>query len=108
MLPIKITSLATGFKTDRHGLRNPANGVPVPFEDIDLIITPGLGFDKNGNRLGRGAAFYDTFFKHTKITAARWAVAFSEQICDEIPHDDSDVPVDAIITENEVIICKKN
>jgi len=108
MIPVELTSLETGLKTEQMGLRTPANGVPVPFDEIDLIITPGLGFDKEGNRLGRGGAFYDNFFKHQKITAARWAVAFSQQICDDIPHDDSDVPVDAVVTENEIIICKKN
>ena len=108
IIPVEITSLETGLKTDQRGLRNPTNGTPVPFDEIDLVITPGLGFDKNGNRLGRGGAFYDNFFKHKKITAARWAVAFSQQVCDEIPHDDSDVPIDAVVTENEIIICKKN
>ncbi|MEN8127473.1 MAG: 5-formyltetrahydrofolate cyclo-ligase [Planctomycetota bacterium] len=108
MIPVEITSLDTGLKEDHRGLRNPTNGVPVPFEEIDLVITPGLGFDRNGNRLGRGGAFYDDFFKHQKITAARWAVAYGQQICDEIPHDDSDVPVDAVVTENEILICQKN
>ena len=108
MIPVEITSLDTGLKEDQRGLRNPINGVPVPFDEIDLVITPGLGFDKKGNRLGRGGAFYDNFFKHEKITAALWAVAFSRQVCDEIPHDDDDVPVDAVVTENELIICKKN
>jgi len=108
MIPVEITSLETGLKTESMGLRTPTNGVPVPFDEIDLVITPGLGFDKNGNRLGRGGAFYDNFFKHKKITAARWAVAFSQQVCDEIPHDDSDIPIDAVVTENEIIICKKN
>ena len=108
MIPVEITSLDTGLKEDRCGLRNPINGVPVPFDEIDLVITPGLGFDGNGNRLGRGGAFYDNFFKHKNITATRWAVAFSVQVCDEIPHDDSDVPIDAVVTENEILICEKN
>ena len=108
MIPVEISSLETGLKTNGRGLQNPTNGVPVPFDEIDLVVTPGLGFDKNGNRLGRGGAFYDNFFKHEKITAARWAVAFSQQVCDEIPHDDNDVPIDAVVTENELIICEKN
>lgn len=105
MISVELTSLETGFKTHVHGLKNPVNGTPVPFDEIDLIVTPGLGFDKNGNRLGRGGAYYDNFFKHKKITAARWAVAFSQQLYDEIPHDGDDVPVDAIVTEKELILC---
>jgi 5-formyltetrahydrofolate cyclo-ligase len=105
MIPVEIKSLETGLKTEKQGLRTPTNGVPVPFDEIDLIITPGLGFDRHGNRLGRGGAFYDKFFSHPKISAARWGVAFSEQLCDQIPHDDSDVPIDAVVTENEIILC---
>lgn len=108
MIPIEISSLEIGLKTDHMGIRTPTNGVPVPFDQIDLVITPGLGFDPNGNRLGRGGAFYDTFFRHDEVTATRWAVAYSQQICDEIPHNDRDIPVDAIVTENEIIMCKEN
>ncbi|MCI0499537.1 MAG: 5-formyltetrahydrofolate cyclo-ligase [Planctomycetales bacterium] len=108
MIPVEITSLETGLKTDLHGLRNPTGGVPVPYDEIDLVITPGLGFDATGNRLGRGGSYYDTFFTSNKITAARWAVAFSNQVCDRIPHDDSDVPVEAVVTENGIMVCKRN
>src|SRR4030042_2782834 len=56
MIPVEINSLETGFSTGASGLRNPVAGVPVPFEEIDLVVTPGLGFDRKGNRLGRGGA----------------------------------------------------
>lgn len=105
MIAVEITSLEAGLKADEKGLRNPVNGVPVPFEDIDLVITPGLGFDRDGNRLGRGGAYYDRFFATHKITAARWGLAFSEQLCDAIPHDKDDVPVNAVVTEQEIITC---
>ena len=108
MIPVELTSLETGLKTEKMGLRTPANGVPVPFEEIDLVVTPGLGFDRAGNRLGRGGSYYDNFFIHNKISAARWGVAFSQQLCDEIPHDDQDAPIDAVVTEDEIIICQKN
>lgn len=107
MIPVEIKSLETGLKVDRMGLRNPINGVPVPFEEIDLVVTPGLGFDRQGNRLGRGGSYYDSFFRINKIKAAKWAVAFSEQLCDSIVHDENDVPVDAVVTEKGVILCGK-
>jgi 5-formyltetrahydrofolate cyclo-ligase len=108
MIPVELTSLETGLKTEKMGLRNPSNGVPVPFDEIDLVITPGLGFDRHGNRLGRGGAYYDRFFTHNKMSAARWGIAFSQQLCEEIPHDDQDAPIDAVVTEDEIIICQKN
>ena len=108
MIPVELTSLETGLKTDERGLRNPSNGVPVPFEEINLVVAPGLGFDRQGNRLGRGGAYYDNFFAHKRLTAVRWAVAYGTQICDEIPHDETDAPVDVVVTENEMIICGKH
>jgi len=98
MIPVEIDSLETGLTKDRMGLRNPTSGVPVPFEDIDLVITPGLGFDRQGNRLGRGGSYYDRFFLSHKITAVKWGVCFSEQLCPEIPHNEKDVPMDAVVT----------
>ena len=54
MIAVRINSLDTDFSTSSSGLRNPITGVPTPFEEIDLVVTPALGFDKKGNRLGRG------------------------------------------------------
>jgi 5-formyltetrahydrofolate cyclo-ligase len=105
MIPVEITSLETGLQKDRMGLRTPVSGLPVPFEDIDLVVTPGLGFDRAGIRLGRGGAYYDRFFAGHADRIAKWGVCFSEQICPEVPHDASDVPMDAIVTDEEVIYC---
>jgi 5-formyltetrahydrofolate cyclo-ligase len=103
MIPVEIQSLDTGLQIDRMGLRNPTTGTPVPHEDIDLVIVPGLGFDRQGNRLGRGGAYYDRFLASPGMRAQKWAVAFSEQILDAVPHDDKDIPVDAIITDAGIL-----
>jgi len=108
IIPVEITSLETGLEQDRMGLRHPVSGLPVPFDDIDLVVTPGLGFDRQGNRLGRGGAYYDRFFSMNNIRAAKWAVCFSEQLRPEIPYNGHDVPMDAIVTEQEVITCSKS
>jgi 5-formyltetrahydrofolate cyclo-ligase len=105
MIPVEIQSLETGVETGRNGLRNPTGGVPVPFEDIDLVLTPGLGFDRSGNRLGRGGAYYDRFFRSPTLRAARWALSFSLQVLDRIPVNEEDVPVDAIVTETGIYPC---
>mgnify|MGYP001770361598 CR=1 FL=1 len=103
MIPVEIQSLDTGLQTDRMGLRNPTTGTPVPFEDIDLVIVPGLGFDRKGNRLGRGGAYYDRFLSSPGMRAEKWAVAFSEQILDAIPHEEKDVPMNAIVTDTGIL-----
>ena len=103
MIPVKINSLETGFSTGTFGLRNPISGVPVPFEDIDLVITPGLGYDSDGNRLGRGSSYYDRFFANKKLRAFKCGYAYSEQVVDFIPVNEYDKPVDSLVTDNGVM-----
>jgi len=103
MIPVQITSLETGFSTGAGGLRNPVAGVPIPFGQIDLVVAPALGFDRLGNRLGRGGSFYDRFFANKEVIASRCGLAFAEQIVDSIPITASDEPVEFVVTDEEVI-----
>jgi 5-formyltetrahydrofolate cyclo-ligase len=105
MIPVQINSLETGFSTGAWGLRNPMTGVPIPFGQIDLVITPALGFDRGGNRLGRGGSFYDRFFANKEVVAARCGLAFREQILESIPVTESDEPVEFLVTDEQVIYC---
>jgi 5-formyltetrahydrofolate cyclo-ligase len=103
MIPVQINSLDTGFSTGALGLRNPIGGIPVPFEDIDLVVTPALGFDKKGNRLGRGGSYYDRFFANEKLKAHKCGFAYAEQVLDSIPVTEHDRPVDTLVTDNGVM-----
>jgi 5-formyltetrahydrofolate cyclo-ligase len=103
MIPVRINSLETGFSTGASGLRNPISGMPVPFGEIDLVVTPALGFDKKGNRLGRGGSYYDRFFANEELKAARCGFGFTEQIVESIPVTELDKPVDIIVTDEEII-----
>ena len=103
MIPVTINSLETEFETGVSGLRNPITGVPIPFEEIDLVVAPALGFDKKGNRLGRGGCYYDRFFANEKLKARRCGLGFAEQIVDSIPVTESDEPVDFLVTDEEVV-----
>ena len=104
MIPVRINSLETGFSTEVGGLRNPVTGVPVPFGEIDLVVTPALGFDKKGNRLGRGGSYYDRFFTNDELKAPKCGFAFAEQVVDSVPVTETDVPVDFLVTD-EGIMC---
>ncbi|XP_050932163.1 5,10-methenyltetrahydrofolate synthetase (5-formyltetrahydrofolate cyclo-ligase) [Lates calcarifer] len=72
---------------------------------LDLILMPGLGFDQLGKRLGRGKGFYDTYLerciRHPKGKPYTIALAFKEQLCQEIPVDDNDVLIDEVLYEND-------
>jgi 5-formyltetrahydrofolate cyclo-ligase len=106
MIPVQINSLETDVSTGVSDLRNPVAGVPVPFEDIDLVVAPALGFDRQGNRLGRGGSFYDRFFANEQLRALRCGLAFAEQLVDSIPVTDGDEPVDFLVTDEEVMYFK--
>jgi 5-formyltetrahydrofolate cyclo-ligase len=106
MIAVEITSLDTGFSEDRRGLKNPTTGVPMPVEEIDLVITPGIGFDAKGNRLGRAGGYYDRFFKSKGLHAARLGFGFSQQIVDSVPVEDHDEPVDFLVTDEGVVSTK--
>ncbi len=64
--------------------------------NYDLIIVPGLAFDKQRNRLGYGAGYYDTFLKQQE-KAYKVGVAYTFQVLDQIPVEGHDVRMDRII-----------
>ena len=68
-------------------------------DDIDLIIVPGLAFDKDLNRLGFGRGYYDKYLSNKNIY--KIGLAFDEQIVDEVPHDKLDIRMDMVITNKK-------
>ncbi|MEB1807627.1 MAG: 5-formyltetrahydrofolate cyclo-ligase [Bacillaceae bacterium] len=86
-------------------LKEPKEAVCFPYshENIDLIIVPGVAFDRKGNRLGYGGGYYDRYLSHYKGKTC--ALAFDEQLVSEIPVESFDVPVQMIVTEDKVYKC---
>jgi len=70
---------------------------------IDLVIVPGVAFTQQGHRLGRGGGYYDRFLKKLSRGAYSVGLAFEMQIIEEIPLEETDMPVDCIITEKRII-----
>jgi 5-formyltetrahydrofolate cyclo-ligase len=89
-----------------RGLRepDPQTTALVPAQEIDLVVVPGVGFDRQGHRLGFGGGYYDRFLSTTG--ALRLGLAFSLQIVDRIPQGLGDEPVHWIVTERETIECR--
>lgn len=86
------------------GAMEPTGGVTVEPEEVDVVITPGVAFDRDGGRVGYGGGFYDRFLPRTRPDVAAIAIAFALQVVDEaLPRAAFDRPVDAIVTEDEVI-----
>jgi len=74
-------------------------------EDIDLIIVPGVAFDKKGNRMGHGKGYYDRLLEQTETTII--GLCFEFQIVEKTPTKSHDKAVDFIITESRIINSKK-
>lgn len=88
-----------------------AFGVPQPRlqdaetinpEEFDLVIVPGVCFDRQKNRIGFGKGYYDKFLKEAK-NAKRIALSYSFQMTAKIDADAHDVQMDMIVTEEEII-----
>lgn len=80
-----------------YGVKEPVVRTPVKTGDIDLVIVPGLAFDKKGNRLGRGKGCYDRFLKGSPSTTVSVGLAFDFQILPFIPTAKHDMRVDRLI-----------
>ena len=89
------------LKAGVFGILEPASNHAVDVSDISLIIVPGVAFDKNRNRMGRGKGYYDKLLKHSQ--ACKIGICYEFQLIEEVPSESFDVPMDVVITESEVI-----
>ncbi len=74
----------------------------VPTEDIDIVMVPGLVFDRRGSRLGRGKGFYDRLLAQLPASTARVGITTDVSIVGALPTGEHDQPVDWIATESGV------
>jgi 5-formyltetrahydrofolate cyclo-ligase len=90
----------------RFGMLEPTADLPVvdPAK-IDVVLVPGVAFDRHGRRLGFGGGYYDRFLYTT--SALRIGIAFDECLADEIPCGAHDQRMDWVATPSEMINCEK-
>ncbi len=100
-----------------HHVANPASlvlsnlGIPEPAATlptveptaVDLFLVPGIGFDREGNRLGHGAGFYDRLLASAQSKGFRLGYGYDFQVVPAIPSESHDIGVDAIATPSEII-----
>ena len=81
----------------RFGVREPTTAAPAEGQNqLDLVLVPGLGFDPDGWRLGRGRGYYDRLLATFRSPAC--GVAFTEQMIARVPREPHDVRLDWIVT----------
>ena len=115
MPEIKDKKLLFSIYNEGDPLVNSHCGIPEPYKksdnlidpkDLDLVITPLVGFDVDGNRLGMGGGYYDRTFAFTKQHSddddhgpCLIGVAYEFQNISQVPTESWDVPLDKLVTE---------
>lgn len=98
IIPVEVTQ-DTSYKVGDFNILEPQNKSYTG--DYDLIVVPGVAFDKNGNRLGRGKGYYDRFL--SKIGSVhKIGICYDFQFVDNIPTEANDIPVDEVISLGEL------
>ena len=82
---------------------DPSRCKVVPIDRIDIAIIPAIGLDEKGGRIGCGEGYYDRLIPNLAITTRKVALAFEEQIIQQVPIESHDKHVDIIITDKRII-----
>ena len=87
-----------GLQRGTLGIFEPPRDAPtVHRADMDIVLVPGLLFDRQGNRMGQGAGYYDRFLSGFQGTTC--GLAFSVQVVDNLSPKPHDIPICALVTE---------
>lgn len=85
------------------GAMEPTSAEIVRPTEIDVVIAPGVAFDRNGGRVGYGGGFYDRFLRTVRADTPVIGLAFAVQLVDDVPRGEHDRLVDVVVTEEELI-----
>jgi len=77
-------------------------GKEIAPEQLDLVMVPGVAFDRNGGRLGNGAGYYDRLLKRVRADAILSAVCYESQLVEQIAMEPHDVTMDMVMTEKTI------
>lgn len=75
-------------------------------DEIELIVVPGVAYDRRGHRLGRGKGFYDRLLSETKAT--KIGIAYEFQIVDDIPVEPHDINMDIVIAPGRCYVIRNS
>lgn len=86
------------------GILEPKIERPFKIADVDVVIVPAVAVDRSGNRLGFGAGFYDRFLHDVQLPTI--ALAYDFQLMPAVQTEQFDVPVNYVVTDQEIIKCR--
>jgi len=96
-----------GLEIGEYGIMEPRLDpeMRVQPEEVDLVVVPGVSFDRRGHRIGYGMGYYDSLLK--KTSGYKIGLAYDMQIVEHVPDEPHDVAVDMVVTQSEIILCGK-
>ncbi len=97
----RMARLTAELKKGRFGIPEPAVPVFAAGDELDLIIVPGVAFDRAGRRIGRGGGFYDRLLPQYR--AVRAGICFDFQCLEAIPGEEHDVKMNFVATETKIL-----
>ena len=102
--PTQLEKGAYGILEPKAALIQEGQLPEVPRAAVALALVPGLCFDRQGYRIGYGGGYYDRFLDGYQGVAA--GLAYASCLCDRLPREDCDKPVDVILTGTETVWCR--
>lgn len=100
IVPVELVEDAT-LVTSAYGIDEPL-GTAIPADEIDVVLVPGVAFDRSGGRLGNGAGYYDRFLPRLRPGTPTVGVCFSVQLVDAVPLEPWDVRLGLVVSERGV------
>ena len=100
ILPVSVVSLAHDLEQGDYGIKQPKSDPAKVLnkDSLDLVIVPGIAFDQNNNRLGRGGGYYDRFLAELSPDIPTIGLAFDFQIVDMLSlQEGHDMPVSCVL-----------
>lgn len=98
----RVKNVHVEILSGQFGIREPSVGcIEMAPGDLDLVLVPGVAFDLNGRRLGRGKGYYDRLLEN--FTGKKVGIAFDEQIVEAVPSESLDVRMNYILTPTRAV-----
>lgn len=106
IVPTEIKNVEEDLVRAKFGYLQPKKELvkPVDTQEIDLIILPGLAFDRGCYRISYGGGYYDRFLGKLNFSIPTIGLIYDFQLIDLAPIEEHDIPVDYVVTDKRIII----
>jgi 5-formyltetrahydrofolate cyclo-ligase len=103
----RVKNLETDIFTGKFGVSEPLlECEEIPLNKFDLVLVPGVAFDLNCNRLGRGKGFYDRIL--SAASGIKCGIGYDFQLLESIPTEPHDAKVDFVLTPERCVKARRN